>query len=64
MIQDFLTYITVAAAIAYAVFNLIKTLFSSSGKSGCSSGCGSCGSETAGLKSGKLSISSKQEMMN
>ena len=51
MVQDILTYITVAAAIAYALFHLIRAIQSS--KPGCGTGCSSCCS-TSDLKASTL----------
>lgn len=41
MIQDILTYITVAGAIAYTAISFWRTLFSSNKKASCSGGCSS-----------------------
>lgn len=54
MLQDFLTYITVIAAIAYAIYSFWQILFSSSAQSGCGSGCSSCGSKADIMKAVKL----------
>jgi adenine C2-methylase RlmN of 23S rRNA A2503 and tRNA A37 len=49
MLQDFLTYITVIAASAYAVYSFWQILFSSSAQSGCGSGCSSCSTDKANI---------------
>lgn len=41
MMQEILTYITVAAAIAYTIFSFWRVCFPAEGKSACSEGCSS-----------------------
>jgi hypothetical protein len=58
MLQDILTYITVAAAIVYALFQLIRSIQSS--KPGCGTGCSSCCSpsdfKASALKKKKVTV--------
>jgi len=54
MLQDILTYTSVAAAFAYTAFSFWQILFSSSHKTGCSSGCSACSDKAFLIKAAQL----------